>query len=426
MGSKCRTGVDEAASVISGPGRGTCDQRASGSSRANGLRAAPDGASSPVLKRRRMRILVVGTHPHVRQPSMVLFAGWLVNAVRRLGEVEMTSAPCIFLTASRRGSAASKWLAYLDQYVLLPFKLWARSRKFDLVVVADQGNAPSSLLTPRRKLMVMVHDTIAMRQALGRIPEAPRLDSSGVMLQALIRRSVRRARALLSNPGAVPDEIEQLELGRNVTVVGCPADYRRLQAPSPRSLVEGRYILNVASDGWRKRKHTLIPLWREVSTLCNLKLVLAGSTSPATYQAFLDAGLANVVVLNDISDQDLASLYKHCEALIVPSHEEGLCIPVLEALYFDKQVFTANVSPSYADFFGSAVTRLDLDLPVRAADMLLATLESSPDRMAMRRVQDWSQLSAFDERVSQALRACMEQDRPAHAQAGASSGWIAQ
>lgn len=350
-----------------------------------------------------MRILVVGTHPQVRQPSMSLFAQWLVEACRPLGHVELRQAPAFFLSAGRKGSAAAKWLAYVDQYLLLPLQLWTASRRFDLVVVADQGNAPSALLVPGRKLVVMVHDTIAMRQALGRIPDAPATGRSGVILQALIRRSVRRARTLLSNPGAIPGEIGHLGLGRHVSVVGCHADYSRLASPAAALPVKGPYVLNVASDGWRKRKRSLIPLWKEVQARSGLQLVLAGHTDEETLQAFPAAGAPSPVVLNDVSDGLLARLYSGCEGLISSSHEEGLCIPILEAFHFDKPVFVPDVSPSYADFFGPAVTRLDFDDPARAAERMLSALRTGSDKAAVRAVQAWAAPAAFDRRVREAL-----------------------
>ena len=351
-----------------------------------------------------MRILVVGTHPEVHQPSMVLFASWIADSVRVLGDVTVVQAPAAFLTAGRRKSSAAKWLAYFDQYLLLTLDLWRRHRRFDAVVVADHGNAPSAMLVPSRKLIVMVHDTIAMRQALGEVADAPRPGRGGAILQAVIRHSIRRARALLSNPGSIPSEIEGLGLGRNVYVVGCPADYSRLKGPFAASPVTPPYILNVASDGWRKRKRSLISLWSAIEARSNLKLVLAGTTDDETHQAFLGAGLKNIVVLNRVSNCTLASLYNYCEALISPSHEEGLCIPILEALCFEKHVFTTNVTPSYADFFGPAVTRINLEEPIAAAEQMIDTLGRSPNLEAVRQIKAWSEPSAFNARVVDALR----------------------
>ena len=350
-----------------------------------------------------MRILVVGTHPHVRQPSMTLFARWLVQAVTPLGRVDLTQAPAIFLTAARRRGRASKWLAYVDQYLLLTLRLWLMSRRYDVILVADQGNAPSAALTPRHKLAVMVHDTIAMRQALGQIVGAPATGRAGVLLQALIRRAVGRARLVLSNPGAIPGEIKRLGLAEAVHVVGCPADLTRLDSFSEARPVASPYVLNVAGDGWRKRKRDLIPLWKEVQTRGGPRLVMAGHTDDETLKAFEDAGVRIVTVLNDVGDQELATLYRHCAALISPSHEEGLCIPVLEALHFDKPVLLADLSPSYADFFGDAVIRLDFTEPAKAAKVLLCALSEPPNLAAIGSVKTWSQPAAFNRRVAEAF-----------------------
>ena len=336
---------------------------------------------------------------------MSLFAGWLVDAARPLGDVSLIAAPAAFLSAKRKGSKAAKWLAYLDQYVVLPMVLAWRSRRFDFVIIADQGNAPSSVFVPRPKLVIMVHDTIAMRQALDEIAEAPRTGLSGRILQTLIRHSIKRARLLLSNPGAIPGEIFRLRLGTAVAVVGCPADYSRLKDHDASSPIQGQYILNVAGDGWRKRKESLVPLWSEIQRRSQLRLVMAGHTGSVTREAFNSKGVTSVIFLDDVSDATLASLYAHCEALITPSHEEGLCIPVLEALHFGKPVFAPDISPSYVDFFGGAVHRLDMSEPTAAAEEILSTLEGSRVSEKAAKVREWATPAAFESRVTDALSA---------------------
>ena len=349
-----------------------------------------------------MRILVVGTHPHVRQPSMTLFAQWLAEAASGLGHVTCVNAPPLFLNTVHRDKAVAKWLAYIDQYIVLTLWLWVTSRRYDIIVVADHGNAPSTLLVQRRKVVVMVHDTIAMRQALHLVPEAPPLTRTGVFLQSLIRHAVRRATALLSNPGAVPEQIGALGLGDKVFVVGCPVDERRLPHPASSPDIEAPYILNVGGDGWRKRKLSLIPLWRAVQARSNLKLVLAGQTDGSTREAFQRNGI-EPIIFNQVTDAELASLYMNCAGFISSSHEEGLCIPVLEALHFKKPVFLPDVSPSYADFFGKAAIRIPFNIPETGAEYLLEGLTAETAAVAITQILEWSKRSAYDDRIRAAL-----------------------
>ncbi len=350
-----------------------------------------------------MRILVVGTHPLVRQPSMSLFAHWIIQAAAPMGVADLITAPACFLTEGRKAGRAAKWLAYADQYVLLTLRLWLTSCRYDLVVIADQGNAPSSILVPRRKLVIMIHDTIAMRQALGQIADAPLTEWTGKLLQRAIRIAVQRARALLSNPGVIPVEIGMLRLGRNVFVVGCPVENDRFKFTGCSPVIKPPYMLNVAGGGWRKRKDALIPLWKEVEKRSAIKLVLAGQTDLRTREAFRAAGIYSVVFMDDVSDLTLTNLYTHCAGFISPSHEEGLCIPVLEAIHFNKHVFAPDISPSYVDFFQESVARIDFASPDLAAEQIVRTLQMPVGLRNLRELRLWSSLEAFQVRVREAL-----------------------
>ena len=54
--------------------------------------------------------------------------------------------------------------------------------------------------------------------------------------------------------------------------------------------------------------------------------------------------LENVLFLEFVSDDDLASLYKHALFFILPSLYEGFGLPVLEAMQYGCPVITSNVS----------------------------------------------------------------------------------
>lgn len=54
------------------------------------------------------------------------------------------------------------------------------------------------------------------------------------------------------------------------------------------------------------------------------------------------AGLSNARVLYDVSDEQKAWLYQHCEAFLFPSLTEGFGLPPIEAMHFGKPVFLAR------------------------------------------------------------------------------------
>ena len=346
-------------------------------------------------------MLIVGTHPQSNQRSMKMFARWLGDALAPVAAVETACAPSFFLNSRTKTSRLAKWLAHLDQYALLTAFLMVRAARFDCVIFADHANAPAGLLVGGRKIAVMVHDTIAMRQARGELAFAPPMGASGRMLQHLTRIALARARLLYTNPGKVPDELAALGVPAPCLVLGCQVDLGRLSNSSPKAVLQGRYILNVGGSGWRKRKPELLQLWRRVQALDGtLQLVLAGRTSVEERALITDWRLERVVILDDLEDGALARLYQDAEALVAPSLYEGLCIPIIEAGHFGKRIFVAE-GADYTSIFGAYVQPLDFDVPEAAAKTLLSTL--AEPRLDVGLDVTWYGKANFDGRVLKGL-----------------------
>ncbi len=51
-----------------------------------------------------------------------------------------------------------------------------------------------------------------------------------------------------------------------------------------------------------------------------------------------------VKLVGAVSEEDKYWYYKHCEAFVFPSYAEGFGLPVVEAMYHEKPVFTANTT----------------------------------------------------------------------------------
>jgi hypothetical protein len=336
------------------------------------------------------------------------FAHWISDAGKPEAAFNILVPQTIFLNRYTVNTVLAKYLGYIDQYIIIAFLLAAIHWRYDRIIVADHSNSPTILLTPGRKCVVMVHDTIAIRQSKGLIGAAPRVGLSGRILQSIILFSLKRARSLWVNPGPVKRELKALGVPAATTEIGCAMDMERFAKPAtaiPAGDSDRGYVLNVAGDGWRKRKMDLVNIWESLAE--GPKLLLVGKTGEPVYSEIHKRGLSGrIIVFNDVSDGELRWLYENCAAAITASHEEGFCIPVLEGFYFRKLVMTPASATIYSELFGTAVTPLEMSDPKRAAAQLMASIgQERPPGQTIEQdklLSHWS-MENFRERVRREL-----------------------
>jgi hypothetical protein len=326
-----------------------------------------------------MKVLIVGPHEMQQQKSMTLYAQWLATALAGFSEVDLERAPSIFLRELTSSWSLRKYLFYLDQFIILPLLLFFRQFSYDAIIIADHSNAPSSFFIARRKLLIMVHDSIAIRGAFGELQDYEVIGPLGVLLQKLIVIGLRRASWILANPGPLERELRDLGISAPITTLGCPLDaerFDRAPAKPPHGANKfGNYALYVGSDNTRKRKSLLVDIWSSDLMLgSDLTLVMAGSTSRDNKDRFY-LRTPRVVCIDHVSDSELRWLYENCSCLITASAFEGFCIPILEAVFFDRCVITPARIPFYTQVFGTSVCPV-LEFDGRDARRILDTLQS--------------------------------------------------
>lgn len=329
-----------------------------------------------------MKILILGTHPHAHMPSMELYAGWLKQACETEFDTHLYKPAPIFLNRFTKALKISKWLKYIDIYVIATLRLWLVQGRYDFIISADHGNAPTLSLVRPDRTVAMVHDVIAIHASLFPEKDIYSIGGTGRALQKWIVRSLKRCRLLFANPGPLSQDLRALGVSAPIVVLGCPFEPRRMSAvASPEALsgLPSHFYLNVGSDDRRKRKKDLLRMWqafeREDSQTW---LVLAGKTNPDTSRLVGELGLKRVKILSFVSDSLLAELYRRCKGLLVASLFEGFCIPVLEALAAEKPVFTPADRSFFKDVFGDAVQPL-ISFDQAGADALRSAGGSPPD-----------------------------------------------
>lgn len=111
------------------------------------------------------------------------------------------------------------------------------------------------------------------------------------------------------------------------------------------NLTDGGYLFHISSLMPKKNVHKIVEMMRY---LPEEQLVVVGNLN-SDYARRLQAqisewGLKNVVMLNHVSNEDKAELYRHCKAFLFPSLCEGFGLPPIEAMHFGKPVFLSKLT----------------------------------------------------------------------------------
>ncbi len=106
------------------------------------------------------------------------------------------------------------------------------------------------------------------------------------------------------------------------------------------------YVLYVGGHWAHKNVRRLVDAFRRLKRPDGLRLVLVGGGPVRDIKdvlARLDLG-NRVVLLQDLPDADLSSLYSHCSVFVCPSLYEGFGLPVLEAMAHGAPIACSNSS----------------------------------------------------------------------------------
>ena len=173
-------------------------------------------------------------------------------------------------------------------------------------------------------VVVTIHDLIHLRRPL---PQR-------LYARSMLRRAVRRSRAVLTVSDAARSDIER-ELGaRHVTVTSNGVDeifFDQHLQPARRDLP---YFLFVGNDKPHKNVDRLAGAFAQLGLPA--QLILAG----APFERFRDR--QRVVCAGFVEQRELAALYRGAAALVIPSIEEGFGLPAAEAMACGTAVITST------------------------------------------------------------------------------------
>src|ERR1700682_226625 len=334
-----------------------------------------------------MKILLVGNYEPGGQKSMQRFAGLLDDGFRDAGHETRLIRPPVVVGALPARGTASKWLGYVDQFVVFPALLKKAVEWADVVHICDHSNAFYIKYVLHRPHVVTCHDLFAIRSALGEIA-CHRTAWTGRRLQNMILRGLRCAgqtghiacgsQATFSDVvrvvGVPANSISQIYNGLNFPYA--PLDLTRAQKEIEQFGIRPnqRFILHVGGNSWYKNRLGVLKIFSSLKSRTEgrqLTLVMAGQPVTSEMRRFLrqDACARDVVELVNPSNENLRALYSRADLMLFPSLQEGFGWPIIESQACGCPVVTSDREPMI-EVGGDAATYIDPDKVDLAASVI--------------------------------------------------------
>ena len=308
-------------------------------------------------------VLLIGNYPLDRQQSMQRFGTMMLHGLNNSGIAAKLIAPQPRFGKFRGGgSFVSKWLGYIDKFVLFPRQLRATlaNDKPSVVHICDHSNAMYDGWIKHVPVVVTCHDLLAVRGALGEETNCP-ASPTGKILQRWILRGLRRANEVASDSqateadarrlvsrGAASPKVKLVRLGLNYPFRRLPeAEVSARLARIPDFNRDFPFVLHVGSNLRRKNRDGALRIFALCKEKWNARLVFVGDalTSELLSLAETLAISDRVTQVPDASDESLEALYNRALALLYPSRFEGFGWPVIEAQACGCPVVCSNSGP---------------------------------------------------------------------------------
>ena len=343
-----------------------------------------------------MKVLLVGNYEFDGSTSMKIWANTLLRELLQLGiDAKLIAPKPIFGRLKPSSSGFGKWLGYCDRFLIFPRALKAAASQADVVHICDHGGAMYALRLRGKPVLVTCHDMLAVRGALGELPEM-KASIFGRFLQRWIRHGVRAADLVACVSHFTFHDVRRiLNQDKNLRVVLNALNYPFQQiSPSEAdnrlahiSGIDRPFVLHVGSSQKRKNREGVLRVFAQVARELDVKLVLAGEPiSTAQVQLARDLKIdGRIVQLCKPHVRIVEALYNRAVALLFPSRYEGFGWPSIEAQACGCPVVASDIPPLVEAVGHSAMLHSLDDEPGMAASIRRLATDSAQREEIRRR-----------------------------------------
>lgn len=329
-----------------------------------------------------MKVLLIGNYEYNRQPGMHRFVNLLQHGLTEAGcDVLWVKPPSVLGRLKSGESGLGKWVGYFDRFVLFPSHLRRIVQWADVVHICDQANSVYVPWLMGKPNVVTCHDMMAIRSALGEIPQNL-TRWSGRVFQRWILSGLRQAQRVVCV--SEQTRVELLRVANlpqeRITVTPNALHYRFrpmvLEEAEEHLLAMGLanerpFLLHVGGNEWYKNREGVLRIFYHLVKQPGYeqhRLFMAGKPwTPRMRNYIGEMGfVGRIKGLVDVSDEQLRALYSTAEALIFPSLHEGFGWPIIEAQACGCLVVTSD-RPPMTDVGGDGALYIDPDDEAGAA-----------------------------------------------------------
>jgi glycosyltransferase involved in cell wall biosynthesis len=293
-------------------------------------------------------VLLIGNYPADQQQSMQRFTAMMLQGLIAAGiKAELVRPEAVLGNLRWAGHFITKWLAYIDKYVLFPFQLRRKLAAQPAILhICDHSNAVYVQRRRRVPVVVTCHDLLAVRGALGEQTDCP-ASIPGRFLQRWILNGLRKAAIVACVSRATAADAERLILradsrtrisvvpmGLNYPYQKIPLEVARARLAKIHAInVDLPFVLHVGSNLRRKNRDGVLRIFARVKDSWDGQLVFAGDLlTPELMSLAKQLAIHERIAQIENPEGDLLeSLYNCAVALLYPSRFEGFGWPIIEA-----------------------------------------------------------------------------------------------